>query len=319
MLAVSRAGSMEVAVERDSRIDLNLFRVLDAIYSQGGVSAAARVLHLTQPAVTHALRRLREHLGDPLFVRQGNRLLPTEKVGAMMPAVQAHLKGLLGSTHAQPRFDAAQLQMEFVIGFRDILESIALPALMADIERFAPGVRVVSRRLAADEVERELGTGALDLAVDRPLRAGPRISRRYLLEESLAVVMRRDHPLASQLRRADYLGAQHVVVSPLGESNALDLLLGQSGMFREIRLVCQHYFSACQIAAASDLLLTAPQSYANHLAGLLPIAVRPLPIRLKAFPILAYWHDSKDEDQAHGWFRERLVHAITQAMEPSQN
>ena len=305
-------------MERDSRIDLNLFRVLDAIYSQGGVSAAARVLHLTQPAVTHALRRLRDHLGDPLFVRQGNRLLPTEKVRAMMPAVQAHLKGLLGSTHAQPRFDATQLQMEFVVGFRDILESIALPALMSDIERFAPGVRVVSRRLAADEVERELGTGALDLAVDRPLRAGPRISRRYLLDESLAVVMRRDHPLASQLRRADYLGAQHVVVSPLGESNALDLLLGQSGMFREVRLVCQHYFSACQIAAASDLLLTAPQSYANHLAGLLPIAVRPLPMRLKAFPILAYWHDSKDDDLAHSWFRERLVHAITQAMEPSQ-
>jgi DNA-binding transcriptional LysR family regulator len=297
MLAASRAGSTESAVERDSRIDLNLFRVLDA--------------------VTHALRRLRDHLGDPLFVRQGNRLLPTEKVRTMMPAVQAHLKGLLGSTHAQPRFDAAQLQMEFVIGFRDILESIALPALMMDIERFAPGVRVVSRRLAADEVERELGTGALDLAVDRPLRAGPRISRRYLLDESLAVVMRRDHALASQLRRADYLGAQHIVVSPLGESNALDLLLGQSGMFREVRLVCQHYFSACQIAAASDLLLTVPQSYANHLAGLLPIAVRPLPMRLKAFPILAYWHDSKDDDQAHDWFRERLVHAITQAMEPS--
>ena len=309
---------MESAVERDSRIDLNLFRVLDAIYTHGGVSAAARVLHLTQPAVTHALRRLRDHLGDPLFVRQGNRLLPTEKVRTMMPAVQAHLKGLLASAHAQPQFDAARLQMEFVVGFRDILESIALPALMAEIEREAPGVRIVSRRLAADEVERELGTGALDLAVDRPLRAGPRISRRHLLEESLAVVMRHDHPLANQLRRIDYLNAQHVIVSPLGESNALDLLLGQSGMFREIRLVCQHYFSACQVAAASDVLLTVPQSYAAHLAGLLPIAVRPLPISLKAFPILAYWHDSKDEDQAHRWFREHLAIAITQAMEPAQ-
>ena len=319
MLAVGQAGSTEGAVERDSRIDLNLFRVLDAIYSHGGVSAAARVLHLTQPAVTHALRRLRDHLGDPLFVRQGNRLLPTEKARAMMPAVQAHLKGLLGSTHAQPPFDAAHWQMEFVIGFRDILESIALPTLMRDIEHAAPGVRVVSRRLAADEVERELSAGALDLAVDRPLRAGPRISRRHLLDESLSVVMRRDHPLASQLRRADYLGAQHVVVSPLGESNALDLLLGQSGMFREVRLVCQHYFSACQIAVASDLLLTVPQSYAHHLAGLLPMAVAPLPIRLKAFPILAYWHDSKDEEQAHCWFRERVVQAITQAMASSQN
>lgn len=303
-------------MERDSRIDLNLFRVLDAIYSQGGVSAAARVLHLTQPAVTHALGRLRDHLGDPLFVRQGNRLLPTEKVRAMMPSVQAHLKGLMASTHAQPQFDAAKLQMEFVIGFRDILESIALPVLMAGIERDAPGVRVVSRRLAADEVERELGTGALDLAVDRPLRAGPRISRRYLVDDSLVVVMRSDHALSTQLRRADYLAAQHVAVSPLGESSALDMLLGQNGMFREVRLVCQHYFSACQIAAASDLLLTVPQAYASHLAGLLPIAMRPLPMRLPAIPILAYWHDSKDDDLAHSWFRERVISSITRAMRP---
>ena len=304
-------------MERDSRIDLNLFRVLDAIYTQGGVSAAARVLHLTQPAVTHALRRLRDQLGDPLFVRQGNRLLPTDKVRAMMPAVQGHLKGLLASTHAQPSFDPSRLQMEFVIGFRDILESIALPGLMASIGRDAPGVRVVSRRVAADEVERELSTGALDLAVDRPLRAGERISHRRLLDETLVVVMRRDHPLSRQLRRADYLDAQHVTVSPLGESSALDALMGQNGMFREVRMVAQHYFSACQIVAASDLLLTVPKAYADHMAPLLPIAIQPLPVRIKAIPILAYWHDSKDNDRAHRWFRERLVKSITVAMQAS--
>jgi len=304
-------------MERDSRIDLNLFRVLDAIYTQGGVSAAARVLHLTQPAVTHALRRLRDQLGDPLFVRQGNRLLPTDKVRAMMPAVQGHLKGLLASTYAQPSFDPSRLQMEFVIGFRDILESIALPGLMASIGRDAPGVRVVSRRVAADEVERELSTGALDLAVDRPLRAGERISHRRLLDETLVVVMRRDHPLSQQLRRADYLDAQHVTVSPLGESSALDALMGQNGMFREVRMVAQHYFSACQIAAASELLLTVPKAYADHLAPLLPIAIQPLPVRIKAIPILAYWHDSKDNDRAHRWFRERLVKSITVAMQAS--
>ena len=304
-------------MERDSRIDLNLFRVLDAIYTQGGVSAAARVLYLTQPAVTHALRRLRDQLGDPLFVRQGNRLLPTDKVRAMMPAVQGHLKGLLASTHAQPSFDPSRLQMEFVIGFRDILESIALPGLMASIGRDAPGVRVVSRRVAADEVERELSTGALDLAVDRPLRAGERISHRRLLDETLVVVMRRDHPLSRQLRRAEYLDAQHVTVSPLGESSALDALMGQNGMFREVRMVAQHYFSACQIASASDLLLTVPKAYADHLAPLLPIAMQPLPVRIKAIPILAYWHDSKDNDRAHRWFRERLVKSITGAMQAS--
>lgn len=299
------------------RIDLNLFRILDAIYTQGGVSAAARALHLTQPAVTHALGRLRDHLGDPLFVRQGNRLLPTDKVRAMMPSVQSHLKGLLASAHAQATFAPSRLQMEFAIGFRDILESIALPRLMAEVGPEAPGVRVISRRVAADEMERELSAGSLDLVVDRPLRAGAHISKQHLLDETLVVAMRRGHPSARQLSRADYLAAQHVVVSPLGEANALDTLLGQKGVFREVRMVAQHYFAACQIVAASDLLLTVPKAYAEHVSPLLAMALQPLPIRIKAISILAYWHDAKDHDPAHAWFRERLVKSITGAMQPS--
>jgi DNA-binding transcriptional LysR family regulator len=294
----------------DSRIDLNLFRVLDAIYTYGGVSAAARVLHLTQPAVTHALKRLRDHLGDPLFVRHGNRLLPTEKVRTMMPAVQAHLEGLHASAHAQPHFDPARLELEFIIGFRDILESIALPAVIARIEREAPHVRVVSHRIAADEVERELRGGTLNLVVDRPLRAGPRIMRQHLADETLVVVMRAGHPLSSQLKLGDYLAAEHVTVSPLGEASALDVLLGQSGTFRQVRLVCQHYFSACQIASSTDLLMTVPRSYALHLSSLLPIVALSLPIKLKAIPILAYWHESTNSDPAHAWFRQCVIEAI---------
>ncbi|HTC25854.1 LysR family transcriptional regulator [Dyella sp.] len=300
----------------DSRIDLNLFRVLDAIYTYGGVSAAARVLHLTQPAVTHALKRLRDHLGDPLFVRQGNRLLPTEKVRTMMPAVQMHLEGLHASTHAQRHFDPARLELEFTIGFRDILESIALPALLKQIEREAPQVRVVSHRIAADDVERELRAGTLNLVVDRPLRAGPQIVRQHLVDESLVVIMRKGHPLSAQLKRNDYLAAEHVTVSPLGEASALDVLLRQSGTFRHVRLVCQHYFSACQIASSTDLLMTVPRSYAIHLSSLLPMAVVPLPIKLKAVPILAFWHESTNDDPAHAWFRQCVIDAVTKGIAP---
>lgn len=301
----------------DNRIDLNLFRILDAIYTCGGVSAAARMLHLTQPAVTHSLQRLRYHLGDPLFVRQGNHLVPTEKVRAMMPGVQAHLAGLQASAHAQTAFDPQRLDAQFAVGFRDILESIALPSLVAQIEHQAPQVRVVSRRVLSGDAERELASGAIDLLVDRHVQVGPRIVRHALAEDSLVVAMRADHPHARQLKRADYLAAGHVAVSSLGEPNALDTLLGQSGKFRKVRLVCQHYVSAGQVAAASDLLLTVPRSFAVHLADLLPIAIQPLPIRLKAFPIMAYWHESKHEDHAHLWFR-KLVMATVRSVLPSR-
>ncbi|MDE2156017.1 MAG: LysR family transcriptional regulator [Xanthomonadaceae bacterium] len=298
------------------RMDLNLFRVLDAIYTHGGISAAARALHLTQPAITHSLNRLRELFGDPLFVRQGNRVVPTDKARTVMAEVQLHLKGLQATTRMQSAFRAAELDRQFSVGFRDVLESIAFPPLLARIEKLAPKVRLVSRRIAAGEVERELGAGTIDLVIDRRLPAGPRLTSEHLLDESLVVVMRRKHPLAAgTLRRSDYLNARHVAVSQLGEAAPLDVLLAQDGRSREIRLVCQHYFSACQVAAATDLLLTMPRSCATGFSQLLPIATQPLPIKLKPIPILAYWHQSKNNDRAHEWFRRLLIEAIGAAPE----
>jgi len=300
----------------DLRMDLNLFRVLDAIYTQGGISAAARALHLTQPAITHSLNRLRELFGDPLFVRQGNRVVPTDKARTVMTEVQLHLKGLQATTRMQSAFRAAELDRQFSVGFRDVLESIAFPPLLARIEKLAPNVRLVSRRIAASEVDRELGAGTIDLVIDRRLPAGPRLSSEHLLDESLVVVMRRKHPLAAGwLRKSDYLNARHVAVSQLGEAAPLDVLLAQDGRSRQVRLVCQHYFSACQVAAATDLLLTMPRSYAASFSTLLPIVTQPLPIKLKPIPILAYWHQSKNNDRAHEWFRRLLIETIGAAPE----
>jgi len=295
----------------DLRMDLNLFRVLDAIHTHGGISAAARALHLTQPAITHSLNRLRELFGDPLFVRQGNRVVPTHKARSVMAEVQLHLRGLQATTQMHSAFHADELDMTFNVGFRDVLESIVFPPLLAQIARLAPNVRIVSRRIPAGDVDRELSAGSIDLVVDRRLQAGPRICSQHLLDESMVVAASRHHPLATGvLRKNDYLGARHVSVSQLGEAVPLDVLMAQDGRSRDIRLVCQHYFSACQIASASDLLLTMPSSYADSFSQLLPITIHPLPVKLKPIPILAYWHQSKSDDRAHEWFRQRVIATI---------
>ncbi|MCA3930489.1 LysR family transcriptional regulator, partial [Burkholderia sp.] len=235
----------------DHRLDLNLFRVLDAVYVHGGIGAAARALHLTQPAVTHALNRLRAHFDDPLFVRQGNRVVPTERTRSIIADVQLHLKGLQGAVRDPSAFDPATLDLSIAVGIRDVLESIALPRIVAAFADEAPGLRLVSRRVAVSEIERELASGNIDLVVDRRVQTGPRIATEHLLDDSLVVALRRDHPLAGDpLRRGDYFAAQHIAVSSLGEPQSLDVLLGSDGRFRDIRLTCQHYFAACQIAAA---------------------------------------------------------------------
>lgn len=292
----------------DHRLDLNLFRVLDAVYVHGGIGAAARALHLTQPAVTHALNRLRTHFDDPLFVRQGNRVVPTERTRSIIADVQLHLKGLQGTARDPSAFDPATLDLSIAVGIRDVLESIALPRIVAAFADEAPGLRLVSRRIAVPDIERELASGNLDLVVDRRVQTGPRIATEHLLDDSLVVALRHDHPLARDpLRRGDYFAAQHIAVSSLGEPQSLDVLLGNDGRLRDIRLTCQHYFAACQIAAAGNLLVTLPHTYALRMAALLPIVVRPLPLRLKPFPLLAYWHESRDTDRAHQWVRERIA------------
>jgi DNA-binding transcriptional LysR family regulator len=296
----------------DLRMNLNLFRVLDAIYTHGGISAAARALHLTQPAITHSLNRLRELFDDPLFLRQGNRMVATHRVRMLIADVRLHLNGLQATTQTQAAFDPSTLDLKFTVGFRDVLESIAFPPLIATVERIAPKVRIVSRRIAAAEVDRELAAGGIDLVIDRRLHAGPHLCSEYVLDESLVVVMRTGHPLASgSLRRSDYLAAHHVAVSQLGEAVPLDVLLSQDGRAREVRLICQHYFSACQVVAHTDLLLTMPSSYAAGLSRLLAIATQPLPIKLKPIPILAYWHQARDRDRAHEWFRRLVIEMVS--------
>lgn len=295
----------------EMRFDINLLKVLESIYSNGGITGAANALHLTQPAITHSLNRLREIFADPLFVRQGNKMVPTYKTRAMMPKIQFHLSGLRAAVQAENEFDPAQVDSVFTVGFRDVLESIVFPALVRQISSEAPRIKMVSRRVRREEVERELVSGAIDLLIDRGKHTDNRIRNQYLGDETLVVAMRSDHPLAcAPLRARDYLAARHVVVAPHGENDPLDMLLSEGGKTRDIGLVCQHYFSACQVAVNSDWLLTMPSVYAGTLSRLLPIAVHPMPIKLKPLRIEMYWHVSKDDDPAQRWLRGLIVNVL---------
>lgn len=292
----------------DTRIDMNLFRVLDAIYTHGGISGAARALHLTQPAITHSLNRLRELLGDPLFVRQGNRMIATNKTRMIMPKVQLHLNGLQAAVRLQEEFDPANIAANFTVGANDPLDSFAFPPLMERLAKEAPHVRIVSRRYSREDAVRELTAGEVDLVIDRRMPVGPRIHVGHMTNEPLVVAVRSGHPLAppNLLGRHDYFAAQHVSVTQTAGHDPLDAVLSENGESRDIRLTSQHYFAACQVVAKTDCLLTLPRSYAWIMSQLLPIAIQPLPVRFKAVPIEMYWHESKEHDRAHAWFRQLL-------------
>jgi len=300
-----------------SRIDLNLFRVMDAVFVHGGISGAARHLHLSQPAVSHALARLREALGDPLFVRQGNRMIPTELTRRIMVDVQAHLRGLQSVLDQTEVFDPASLEMTLRIGLRDVLEAITLPPLMQHLAQAAPGVVLSSQRVAREHMERDLIGGEVDLTLERQLRVSSRIRGEKLATEGLTVVMRRDHPLASGvIDVSGYFSSRHVLVSNLPElQDPLQAAWTHLGLGeRQVVLRCQHYFAACQVVADSDVLLTMPRTYAEQLARVLPVVCVELRVAVAPLQIWMYWHVDRDGDPAHQWLRRLVGQGARQAM-----
>lgn len=293
-----------------SRVDLNLFRVMDAVYEHGGISGAARHLHLSQPAVSHALARLRRLWGDPLFVRQGNAMVPTELTRRVIGEVQAHLRGLQALLGQAEAFDPATLDMTLRLGMRDVLEAITLPPLVASLSQLAPRVKLASVRVPRDALERALTQGEVDLVIDRQRRVAGRIKGMRLADEQLAVLLRKGHPLTR--RRWDlsaYFRCQHVMVTwQADQPDPLQAVWAAQGLGeRDVILRCQHYFAAANVVAHSDALLTLPRTYAEELTRALPLSLKDLPVPVPPIGIWMYWHADRDNDPVHRWLRESVA------------
>ena len=156
-----------------SRVDLNLFVVFDAIYTEGGITAAARTLNLTQPAVSHALGRLRELFDDPLFERRGQGMVPTPLARTLIAEVRSALQGFERTLREGTRFDPATSERRFTLSMRDALEATLLPPLMAAIAKEAPRIDVTTVRGDRRQLETELLAGTIDAAADILLPASP--------------------------------------------------------------------------------------------------------------------------------------------------
>lgn len=292
-----------------SRIDLNLFVVLDAVYREGSVSRAAKLLNLTQPALSHALGRLRDMLQDPLFIRQGARMVPTPMAHQLIGPVREALQMLEVSINGSSSFEPASAVRNFTLGFRDVMETVSLPRLAHLLQQEAPGISISSTRVEYRELEAHLANGKLDLGVDVQLPLSDNIRRAHLAQDTLVVVTRNDHPLIRDtLSMEDYLAATHVLVSSRRTGPGLeDMELSRLGLARHIRIRCQHYLAACHVVSESDLLLTMPAAYASVANRNLPNRIHALPFAPPPLDIYLYWHQNTENDPANRWLRTLLT------------
>ncbi|MGC3983272.1 MAG: LysR family transcriptional regulator [Pseudorhodoferax sp.] len=295
-----------------SRIDLNLFAVFDAIYRERGITAAARQLHLSQPAVSHALARLRELLGDPLFERQGNVMIPTPMARTMAGTVHAALGGLDRMLRQVGQFDPASSQRLFKVASSGSAELSFLPDLVERLAREAPGIQVATVRADRGHLEEDLRSGELDLALDIVLPLTAEIRRQPIGASELVVLARAGHPVIGPGFDMDaYLAQEHVLVTGRRRGVGLeDVALGRLGMQRQIRVRCQRHGAARAIVARTDLLATMSRTQAVLDDAHAGIQVLALPVALPALETFLYWHASADADPASQWFRAAMLQAL---------
>jgi len=301
-----------------SQVDLNLFVVLEAIYREGNLTRAGRQLKLTQPAMSHALKRLRELLKDPLFIREGANMVPTPFSRNMINDVRQALQILEVNLYENRNFDPAHTRRNFQLGFWELMEAMILPRLATVLAEAAPDVSLTTLRVKRREIEMELASGSLDMALDVPINMSENIRHKPLFSDRVVVVARGDHPaIGRELDLETYLSQKHILVSSRRYGPSLvDAELNRKGKKRQIDLRCQNYFAACRAVSETDMLLTMPEHYAEMLNSRFGNRLYRFPLKsLQTLDIHMYWHESADNDPANRWLREQITKVVEESIQ----
>jgi len=293
------------------QIDLNLLVAFEAIYREQNLTRAAQKLHVTQPALSHTLGRLRELFGDALFARSGRVMEPTPFARNMIGPVRQALTTLEHGLFPSQGFDPSTSDRRFQVAVRDAFEILWLPPLMTALRAQAPHIQVVSVRVAQpSHMETELAAGTIDLALDLPLSVGSATRHLELgQEDNLCVVARRGHPaLRKRLNLDAYLAASHVIASSRRRGPGLeDVVLRGLGHRRTIAVRCQSHLAAAHVAATTDLLLTLPTRLAKAIALPTQTRITAAPFSAPPLGIHLYWHKAMDTDPANTWLRSVIT------------
>jgi len=302
------------------QLDLNLLRVFDEVMTERSLTRAAHKLSLTQPAVSNALQRLREALGDDLMKRSGQEMSPTPHALALWPAVRDALGQLEGAL-VPGQFVPAQASNTFILAMADATAAKLMPVLLAAMDQTAPGVSIRVVPLTTRDPRRLLEDETLDLAIgyfpatmaDLTARiqsgAAVAFSHERLYSGEYVCVMRRDHPLAKEaLTLANFCAARHLLVSFSGRPfGFVDEALAAIGQKRRIVLTVNQFFTAGKLVAGSNLLTVLPRHFVNATGIADQLVLRELPFAMPLVHVDALWHHRVHRLTAHQWLRMTLV------------
>jgi DNA-binding transcriptional LysR family regulator len=292
-------------------IDIGLLTAFDAVLHHGSFTRAARALDLTQPAVSHAIERLRAIFGDPLFVRTPHGMKPTPRALELAEPIRQILEIAKTRLAAGPVFDYGASDRTFTICASDIGILVLAPRILQRLRADAPGVKLRALQSGTFDLEEVLEAGDVDVAVGAFSRFGNRVFQQRLYDETYVSAVRHDHPAAAAgMSLKQYLAAEHIIVTAGGpghEYNILERALLKHNPKARIAAWLPSFLVAPMIVRDSDLVLTMPGQLALNLAPLLDLKLFPPALALPGFTICQYWHERFHHDPGLIWFRHLIA------------
>jgi DNA-binding transcriptional LysR family regulator len=302
------------AMQATGPVDLNALATLDALLQEGSVTGAARRVGLSTPAMSHALARLRERLGDPLLVRSGRGMVLTPRAEALRERVHTVVSEARQTLAPERPFVPAELERAFAILASDHVLTVLGVVVDRLLGAEGPGVSVRFAPNTLDDAA-VLREGGADLAVGIYGTLPPEMRSRLIMTDRFVCVVREGHAaVGRRLRLEDFVRMPHIQVAPRGKAGGyIDDVLREKGLARRVARAVPYFLTALHLCARTDYLLTIPERVARPLAPSLGLRILEPPLTLRPYALSLVWHPRFDGDAAHAWLRDVLARAAKEA------
>ena len=295
-------------------IDLNLLKIFHTIYLEQSITKAAQILCVSQPAVSNALKRLRELYNDPLFIRTPDGMKPSPKAQELSVPIQKALLHFGKTLSTEERFRPETSNRTFSVALTDYGEFFFLPTMLSRLSEIAQGVEIVCLPHPGATLSMELKAGTVDLVWDWVRIDDPEFHVEPVFDDPGYCLVRKNHPeIKGQLTLDQYLAAEHVALRPTRLHHPkIERTLERRGLKRKVVAEVSHLTVIPMVVARTNLIATMPKRLARLYGEMMNLQVIQNPVYDETVVVYQMWHDHFTNDHGHQWFRKFVKDAATQ-------
>ena len=295
-----------------NKMDLNLLLAFNALMETQSVSKGAKLIGLSQPAMSHALNRLRSILDDELFVRSPKGMVPTAKASRIKDVIANSLMALDQGIFMEEEFDPATSERKFTITSSDCECMTFIPYLLNTVIKNSESMSLEFKHPSIETFYSDLESSKVDVALGIGVRSKNNLVIEKIYEEDYICLTRKDNPLVNgDISLKEYLKLEHILIDPLGSRRGIvDNALEKIGVKRKVRVSIPQFSLSPWIFLNNNLVLTIPKTLGVEFLKILPVKSFAPPVEIQTLHGQMIWHKRNESDPAHQWLRKKIIQSV---------